>query len=285
VLEAMDANAANALLEGRVFVNGRRLRDEGAVCRGGDRVELYAARRVHAEVRILDQRAGFVAVEKPHELPTEPDRHGSDCVLARAAAALGVDPTSLHAVSRLDVGVSGVLLLARERTALKNAVELRRSGAFRRGYCALTAGDPHVLGGSWTDKVGQRQDAETQFRVVARLRRARAPEHVTALALVPVTGRTHQLRLHARSAGLPLLGDRRYGAPSQWTATDGAVTSIRRIWLHCARVRLDLERGAPWRLSSRAESLSDAWCALGGVARDIEGLVSGELFEESWSSA
>jgi 23S rRNA-/tRNA-specific pseudouridylate synthase len=83
------------------------------------------------------------------------------------------------------------------------------------------------------------------------------------LALEPVTGRTHQLRVHAAHANLPLLGDRSYGGPMRETMSDGRVLRFDRIALHAARVALrgdeSLILSAPVPVRLRAW-----WDALGG---------------------
>ncbi|GAC1365693.1 MAG: hypothetical protein NVSMB47_17000 [Polyangiales bacterium] len=60
-------------------------------------------------------------------------------------------------------------------------------------------------------------------------------------ALAPQTGRTHQLRVHAASAGIPLLGDGAYGGVTRLTTSTGAVRTFRRIALHCAAVDVQLD--------------------------------------------
>ena len=97
------------------------------------------------------------------------------------------------------------------------------------------------------------------------------------LALAPVTGRTHQLRVHAAHAGAPLLGDRVYGAPSasanrgaqrppgSLVLPSGKVLPLGRIALHAARVTVPRRDGTPWVVTSEApEELLACWCLLGG---------------------
>jgi 23S rRNA-/tRNA-specific pseudouridylate synthase len=65
-----------------------------------------------------------------------------------------------------------------------------------------------------------------------------SPPSAALLLLRPQTGRTHQLRVHASAAGVPLLGDRHYGGQTQRVLPDGRVLRAGRVMLHCARVRL-----------------------------------------------
>ena len=92
---------------------------------------------------------------------------------------------------------------------------------------------------------------------------------VTLLALSPVTGRTHQLRVHASHLGAPLLGDKTYGGPTRLALGTGKILGLARIYLHCAGVRFPLVGAPSGILSLRSEvpaALLEAWSALGGEA-------------------
>jgi len=104
-----------------------------------------------------------------------------------------------------------------------------------------------------------------------------APTGAVLLALTPVTGRTHQLRVHAARAGSPLLGDPRYGGARRVTRGDGVVVAAARTMLHCAEVTLDLDGGgAPLRLRSPAPpDLARVWADLGGNAGQLDGSAEG----------
>ncbi len=85
--------------------------------------------------------------------------------------------------------------------------------------------------------------------------------HAALLAAWPVTGRTHQIRVHASHAGAPLIGDRDYGAARTLVLPSGKVLAFERIALHCAHVRVadivDVRAPVP-------AELRDLWRALGG---------------------
>lgn len=122
-------------------------------------------------------------------------------------------------VHRLDRDTSGVLLLARTLVAARALTGAFKQDAARKLYWALVAGRPpkprglirlalDKRGGSGGEKVrvdeaGKR--AETRYATVA------AAKGVTWLLLKPLTGRTHQLRVHCAALGCPILGDGKYG--------------------------------------------------------------------------
>ncbi|MGH7434457.1 MAG: RluA family pseudouridine synthase, partial [Polyangiaceae bacterium] len=84
-----------------------------------------------------------------------------------------------------------------------------------------------------------------------------------------VTGRTHQIRVHAANAGSPLIGDRAYGGPSRVTLAGGRVLEPRRIALHAARVTVPDSSGAARTATAPVpDDLRALWTDLGGAPGD-----------------
>ena len=149
----------------------------------------------------------------------------------------------LHPTSRLDVGVSGVVLFAEGDEARVHLARMRELGRYARHYVALCRGVPEPRAGTWSFPIGRDRDprkrrvggrdathAETSFAVVATANGA------ALLAVEPQTGRTHQIRVHASHVGAPLLGDAAYGGPTRIVTPSGAVLPVARIALHAAWV-------------------------------------------------
>ncbi len=264
-----------ALADGRTFVNGQRVSIEAVRLSEGALIEVFAP-RPSAAIELLYRGRGLVAVAKPAALPTEPDRSGADCVLTQLALALGVPGHELHALSRLDVGVSGVLLVATDPTGRAELLALRAQGRLQRRYVALAQGAPTPPEGEWNDALaaGGRgrqvvagpaaRAAQTRYRLVASAAALGGGPAVSLLALSPVTGRTHQLRAHSAAHGAPLLGDRKYGGPMRRTTGDGSVYALPQVMLHAAWVEWGL-RGQVQRVTAEpSEAFVDTWLALGG---------------------
>jgi 23S rRNA-/tRNA-specific pseudouridylate synthase len=225
-------------------------------------------------VRVLVRDEDLVAVEKPAGMPTIADHAGaSQALVAATARALGIDATRIHPTSRLDRDVSGVVVFALTKGARERLARARAEGAYERRYFALAAAPPDPDRGVWNAPIGRAKDP--------RLRAARGHEAIpaqtlyaacggacrgiTLLALSPITGRTHQIRVHAADAGIPLLGDPAYGGMARVTLPSGRVLVPGRIALHAARVAVPGACGERLvAISSVPAALAELWSALGG---------------------
>ena len=269
-----DSHALAAIAEGRVFVGRRRASDPSEVIAGPAVVEIAEPREVTQSVPVIFENADIVVVDKPAGIPTIADHGGSaHALVAVAAATIGENPSRLHPTSRLDRGVSGVVVFARTKAAADRLARARAEGLYERRYLAVACRAPDPAEGRWTAAIGRARDprlrkvdgrdpvpAETRYRV-----QAVTDGGAALLAVAPKTGRTHQIRVHARHAGAPLLGDRDYGGPARVTLASGRVLELRRVALHAARVVVPGADGAPRELTSPVPAeLRDLWTALGG---------------------
>lgn len=282
ILADLAVDDAMAVGDGRVFVSGVRMRNPDARVAAGSEISITAgAAEEDALVTLFESEDLFVAA-KPAGLCTIPDHRGDAASLqGRIARHLGVGLERVHATSRLDREVSGVVTFALTPRAREGLSQARAEGRYLRRYVALAMGTKAEPLHVWEVPIGRGRDplrrvafgrdpekASTVARIVATLDGA-AP--VSLLAVSPETGRTHQIRLHASHAGLPLLGDRAYGGPVRWTLGGGKVLGIGRIALHAAQVTVPVDfarPNAPLRALSAPvpEALRDLWSALGGTA-------------------
>ncbi|MGE5659542.1 MAG: pseudouridine synthase [Actinomycetota bacterium] len=182
-----------------------------------------------ATLPILYEDRWLIAVNKPAGLLSVPGRYRDrqDSVLSRLRHELP-DGMALMAVHRLDQETSGILLLARDRQTYRQVTQQFQQRQVRKVYEAVLSGlvapeqgeinlplwgDPMLRPSQQVDE--QRgKPSVTYFWVMARA------EGYTRVELVPLTGRTHQLRVHAadrRGLGIPILGDRLYGCQAAAT--------------------------------------------------------------------
>jgi 23S rRNA pseudouridine955/2504/2580 synthase len=177
-----------------------------------DRLEWLAERIIHEDARIL-------VLDKPAGLAV----HGGSGVSLGCIEALRLlrpDSKDLELAHRLDRDTSGVLLLAKRRSALRVLHELLREGLVDKRYLTLVKGRwpegtreidaPLVtrrVGGEARVKVDDSgKEARSTFRLVDRFGKT-----ASLLEVSIDTGRTHQIRVHAAHAGHPVAGDERYG--------------------------------------------------------------------------
>jgi 23S rRNA-/tRNA-specific pseudouridylate synthase len=241
IVEKLGDSAAVA--EGRAFLGRHRVVRGDEAVRAGQELLVHATREevLLPEPFVLHHDGGLLIVDKPAGVPTIPDTIGaSGTLIDLAARAISVSRDRLHPTSRLDREVSGVVTFALDEGA-RDA--LARAARYERRYVAIAAGTPAA--GPWQWPIGRARDprlrraapdgkpAESRVRVVRQVGR------FALLALSPVTGRTHQLRVHASAAGAPLVGDRAYGGPPRLTLSNGKSVTVGRVALHCARVRID----------------------------------------------
>jgi RluA family pseudouridine synthase len=266
---------ADAVREGRVFVGRTRVRSDAQRVEVGDEINVAPQREPAPEgVTVIAREDDLVAVAKPAGIPTIPDHGGaSHSLVARVAQTLGLEAVRVHPTSRLDRDVSGVVVFALSKAAGERLMQARVEGRYERRYLALAKQAPAPARGTWDAPVGRGRDpklravngrdavpATTRYAVTAV-----TTGGVAMLAVAPVTGRTHQIRVHAAHAGAPLLGDRAYGGPVRLTLPSGRVIEPGRIALHAARVVVPRPAGEPLVLSAPLPpELASLWSALGG---------------------
>lgn len=161
----------------------------------------------------------LIVANKPPGLLSVPGRgeDKQDCLATRVQAEFA-DALIVH---RLDMSTSGLLVLARGEAMQRHFFKLFRERQVDKRYLAVVAGQVAEEGGEidlpiicdWPNRPRQKVDFQigkpslTRFRVLDRDPQA----DTTRLALEPVTGRSHQLRVHLAALGHPILGDDLYG--------------------------------------------------------------------------
>lgn len=189
-------------------------------------------------LELLHVDRDLVVINKPSGLLSVPGRDPaqSDSALLRVAA----QHPGARIVHRLDMDTSGVLVLALRRAAESNLRDQFQRRAISKEYLARVAGhlaqDQGEIDAPLRLEPGQPRSivdeiagkpARTLYRVLSR-----DPDGTTRLLLEPVTGRSHQLRVHLQWIGHPILGDRFY-------APEHALRAAERLCLHAAAITLD----------------------------------------------
>jgi 23S rRNA pseudouridine1911/1915/1917 synthase len=250
----------------RILVNGRPCRPSRVV-RTGDGIG-YVPRRepeppVTVEIPRLWDDEFLLAVNKPPNLPVHPSgRYFQNTLLCILLAQRGetLDEPGIRIVHRLDRETSGVVVFGKTRLAAAFLARQFERHRVEKEYLLIAHGLPEEdsftvaasLGAAPASRVrkavgvvpaGEGRPARTDFVVLAR-----GPEH-SLLSARPRTGRLHQIRVHARHAGFPVVGDKLYGlderlflklaAGESYSEEDHARLLLGRQCLHAWRLRLE----------------------------------------------
>jgi tRNA pseudouridine32 synthase / 23S rRNA pseudouridine746 synthase len=214
-----------------------------------------ATHAIDPSLPILYEDEWLIAVDKPAGLLSVPGRYSDrqDSVLSRLRVRY--PDQIITAIHRLDQDTSGILLLARDRQTDRQLRQQFQQRQVDKVYVAILSGVVQADHGTidlplWSnpgDRPYQKVNWQhgkpslTHFQVFSRT------EHQTRIKFMPVTGRTHQLRVHAadqRGLGMPIWGDRLYGD-----------CAVNRLYLHAkelgfqhpqSRQHLCLQAAAPF---------------------------------------
>ncbi|MDR3637569.1 MAG: RluA family pseudouridine synthase [Isosphaeraceae bacterium] len=192
---------------------------------------------------VLAEDNHCLALDKPAGLLTQGDATGEPTLVDWARVYLKTEYAKqgnvyVGLVHRLDRPTSGVVLLARTSKAAARLSQQFREGSVEKVYWAVVEGRCPDDEGEWTDTLSKDErrnvveivaketqgsrEARLSFRVLGR------SERTSTLELRPITGRSHQLRVQLAARGLPIVGDRKYGAKTALPAEDGGF----RVALH-----------------------------------------------------
>ncbi len=242
------------LRRGEVRVNGGRVRAEYRLVEG-DEVRIPPA-RIRAEgapppanrvadmlERVLYEDKRLLVINKPTGVAVHGGSgisHGVIELLRHARP----DLKDLSLVHRIDRETSGCLVMAKRRSALRELHERFREGTVEKNYMALVVGN-WQLGDQLIDAplwVQNRRNGE-RFVVVNGTNGKSAQTNVSLsrlygpyslLRCAPVTGRTHQIRVHLDHLGFPILGDERYGDDE--ANAKAKRHGLRRLFLHAQSI-------------------------------------------------
>lgn len=194
---------------------------------------------------VLHEDEEFLVLDKPSGLLTVPGRPAehADCLEARVQR----DFPEARIIHRLDMDTSGVIVLARTAHAHRHIGLQFEKRQTRKTYIALVAG--HVRGEDgridqplicdWPNRPKQHIDHETGKPAITDWRILERNDDFTRLELKPLTGRSHQLRVHMQFLGHPILGDNLY-------APDDILSARDRLCLHAKYLAFRHPAGGAW---------------------------------------
>ena len=210
-----------------------------------DELPPYLVPHSQSPIRLIYEDTDLLLIDKPHHLLSVPGRHplNHDSLIRRLQPRY----PDVQAVHRLDLDTSGLMVVPKRRESLSELARQFQRRQIEKEYTAIVWGEVAEDGGSielpiatdWPNRPKQiiceerGKHALTHFEVLIR------GNNRSLIKLKPVTGRSHQLRIHMQSLGHPIIGCDMYAHPEALEASD-------RLLLHATRLKLCAPSTGNW---------------------------------------
>ena len=210
-----------------------------------DELPPYLVPHSQSPIRLIYEDTDLLLIDKPHHLLSVPGRHplNHDSLIRRLQPRY----PDVQAVHRLDLDTSGLMVVPKRRESLSELARQFQSRQIEKEYTAIVWGEVAEDRGSidlpiatdWPNRPKQiiceerGKHALTHFEVLIR------GNNRSLIKLKPVTGRSHQLRIHMQSLGHPIIGCDMYAHPEALEASD-------RLLLHATRLKLCAPSTGNW---------------------------------------
>ena len=251
------SRVAELIAAGGMLLDGETVKRASRIVTAGAMLELVteprptqvASRpRLVGGLEIIHEDRDIVVVDKPAGVAAHPSLGWEGPSVTEHLAAAGIAiatsgaPERQGVVSRLDVGTSGLMVLARSERAYSVLKQAFRDKAVDKTYQALVQGHPDPFSGTIDAPIGRPPGHEWKMAIVGGGRESvthyETLEAHRAATLVEVsleTGRTHQIRVHFAAIGHPCCGDPLYGSDPALAKRLG----LDRQWLHATRLAFE----------------------------------------------
>jgi 23S rRNA pseudouridine1911/1915/1917 synthase len=247
--ELSRTHAQKLIADGHVTVNGQEAR-ASLKLKAGDTVNVYIPPEPPSpltpediSLNILYEDDDLMVVDKPpglavHPAPGHPSHTLVNAVLAHLPELVEAGDLRPGIVHRLDKDTSGLMLVAKNRSAQANLSGQFQARTVKKAYLVLVRGKLEPESGAIEAAIGRDPHHRQRMAVVSKGREARTEYRVlkhlgnsTLLEIRPMTGRTHQIRVHLAAIGHPVMGDATYGVTSP---------HLSRQFLHASRLGFNL---------------------------------------------
>jgi 23S rRNA pseudouridine1911/1915/1917 synthase len=200
------------------------------------------------DFKVIYQDEHLIVIDKPAGVAAHPSVGWDGPTVPGALLSLGIQLSTSGAqerqgiVQRLDVGTSGLMVLAKSELAYSRLKQAFRDRAVHKVYHALVQGHPDPSSGTFDAPIGRHPKSEFKFQVhpdgkpsVTHYETIEAFRAASLLEIILETGRTHQIRVHFSAFRHPLVGDTMYGADPTLAKKLG----LEHQWLHAVRLSFE----------------------------------------------
>lgn len=245
--------AADLVAQGHVLVAGEQAMKSDRLEPGAllevsipEQVDLLAVRpELVEEIAVIHEDTDIIVIDKPVGVAVHPSMGWTGPTVVGHLRAAGVRistsgaPERRGIVQRLDVGTSGVMVIAKSELSYSRLKNAFRRRAIDKVYDALVQGHPDPLAGTIDAPIGRHVKSDWKFAVkddgkpsITHYETLEAHRFASLLEIRLETGRTHQIRVHMAALKHPCVGDLTYGADPTLAARVG----LERQWLHAVRL-------------------------------------------------
>jgi len=222
--------------------------------------EIHVAKALTG-IRYEDEN--ILVVNKPAGLASHGGMKNDDSLLARVLYYLHKTDFTPALCNRLDVNTSGLVICGKSIHGLQAVNALFACGGIKKEYIAAVHGRPgnlretHTLRGRYkknphtnTAEVFDKQVPESK-EIITKFTVLEYMGDFSLVLLEPITGRSHQLRVHMAKIGHPLCGDKKYGSPP--------VSFAKHQLLHCSRLTITGESSLPYLKGMSFSAIDPSW--------------------------
>lgn len=225
------------------------------------------------DIKVIYKDKNFIVINKPVGMPSQSDPTGDADALSLTSALLASsgERPELYLLHRLDRGVGGVMMFARNKKAAAEVSELIAQRKVEKEYIAVAVGN--AIAGEYRDLlykdarqgksfvVGNQRSGVKEAVLFATVLENKKIERgdVTLLKLSLCTGRHHQIRVQTSSRGTPLLGDKKYGDSDRRTRYPS---------LFATRVSFVLA-GRSYEFCAYPDVSAYPWCEMDSLKREV----------------
>jgi tRNA pseudouridine32 synthase/23S rRNA pseudouridine746 synthase len=210
-----------------------------------DELPPYLVPHSQAPIRIFYEDRDLLLVDKPHHLLSVPGRHplNHDSLIRRLQPRY----PDVQAVHRLDLDTSGLMVVPKRRESLSELGRQFQRRQIEKEYTAIVWGEMEddwgeielPIATDWPNRPKQMICEERGKHALTRFEVLNRGDNRSLVKLMPVTGRSHQLRIHMQSLGHPIIGCDMYAHPEALEASD-------RLLLHATRLKLCAPSTGNW---------------------------------------